>query len=156
WDSTLLLVYTSGTTGLPKASKITHLRFWSGAALFSTSAGLRPGDRIYCALPLYHSAGGMLGVGGCWRAGGTLVVRGRFSVRSFAHDCVLYKCSVVQYIGELARYLVNSPPSPLDGQCRIRVAFGNGMRPDVWRRFQQRFGVAKVVEFYASTEGEQA
>ncbi|CAM9955980.1 unnamed protein product, partial [Hapterophycus canaliculatus] len=103
WDSTLLYVYTSGTTGLPKASKITHLRFFAGAALFSVTARLRPDDRVYCALPLYHSSGGMLGVGGCWRAGCTLVIRRRFSVRLFSRDCVDHRCTVVQYIGEVAR-----------------------------------------------------
>ncbi|CAN0389844.1 unnamed protein product, partial [Scytosiphon promiscuus] len=94
--------------------------------------------RVYCALPLYHSSGGMLGVGGCWRAGCTLVIRGRFSVRLFSRDCVENRCTVVQYIGEVARYLVNAKQNPLDEECRIRVAFGNGLSPDVWTRFRQR------------------
>ncbi|CAM9341654.1 unnamed protein product [Laminaria digitata] len=153
WNDTLLYVYTSGTTGLPKASKISHLRFFSAASLFSVTARLRSDDRVYCALPLYHSSGGMLGVGGCWRAGCSLVVRRRFSVRHFSPDCVMHKCTVVQYIGEVARYLVNSRETHLDKQCCIRVAFGNGLSPDVWERFQQRYRVERIVEFYASTEG---
>ncbi|CAM9226577.1 unnamed protein product [Ascophyllum nodosum] len=153
WKDTLLYVYTSGTTGLPKASKISHLRFFSAAALFSVTANLRPSDRVYCALPLYHSSGGMLGVGGCWRAGCCLVIRSRFSVRHFAPDCVGNRCTVVQYIGEVARYLVNSKETELDKQCCIRVAFGNGLSPDVWDKFRERYRIERIVEFYASTEG---
>ncbi|CAM9251362.1 unnamed protein product [Ectocarpus sp. 8 AP-2014] len=156
WNSPLIYIYTSGTTGLPKASKISHLRFFSSAVMFSVTARLRSDDRVYCALPLYHSSGGMLGVGGCWRAGCTLVVRRRFSVRHFSSDCVAHRCSVVQYIGEVARYLVNSNEADLDQQCSIRVAFGNGLSPDVWRRFQQRYHVQRICEFYASTEGNVA
>ncbi|CAM9283381.1 unnamed protein product [Ectocarpus fasciculatus] len=156
WDSPLLHIYTSGTTGLPKASKISHLRFFSSAVMFSVTARLRSGDRVYCALPLYHSSGGMLGVGGCWRAGCTLVVRRRFSVSNFSSDCVAHRCSVVQYIGEVARYLVNSNETDLDQECSIRVAFGNGLSPDVWPHFQQRYHIERICEFYASTEGNVA
>ena len=57
------------------------------------------------------------------------------------------------YVGEIARYLLALPPSPADRQHLLRMAYGNGMRPDVWGRFQDRFGVPKVCEFYGSTEG---
>eukprot|EP00586_Coscinodiscus_wailesii_P002354 CAMPEP_0172480212 /NCGR_PEP_ID=MMETSP1066-20121228/5255_1 /TAXON_ID=671091 /ORGANISM="Coscinodiscus wailesii, Strain CCMP2513" /LENGTH=358 /DNA_ID=CAMNT_0013241341 /DNA_START=23 /DNA_END=1095 /DNA_ORIENTATION=+ len=100
----LLYIFTSGTTGLPKASIITHLRFHAGGQFFSTIAGLTPLDVIYCALPLYHSAGGMMGVGGCVQSGAAMVIRETFSARRLARDLVWEGCTVLQYIGEYGRF----------------------------------------------------
>mmetsp|Transcript_16179 Transcript_16179/g.32256 ORF Transcript_16179/g.32256 Transcript_16179/m.32256 type:complete len:656 (+) Transcript_16179:22-1989(+) len=156
WDADLFYIYTSGTTGLPKASKINHLRFYIAGLMFSTMTGCTSSDRVYCALPLYHSAGGMLGVSGCICAGSEMVLREKFSVSGLSRDLVDYKITVLQYIGEFARFAVNGSKTPeLDAQAgkTCRVALGNGMRPEVWRRFQDRFKIPKIVEFYGSTEG---
>ena len=64
-----------------------------------------------------------------------------------------YKVTVAQYIGEMCRYLINSPASPQDTQHHVRLMFGNGLRADIWRDFVQRFNIPNISEFYGSTEG---
>jgi len=152
----LLYIYTSGTTGLPKAAAVTSVRYTSAAKAFHMAFNITEEDRIYCCLPLYHSAAGMLGVGMSWASGATMVVRRKFSTRNYWRDCALYDCTVVQYIGELCRYLTLSPESPHDRQHRVRLAVGNGLRPDVWGKFVERFGVETIGEFYGATEGNTA
>lgn len=149
----LIYIFTSGTTGLPKACKITHQRYHSGSCVPHLVCKMKSTDRFYSVLPLYHSAGGMLGLGGCLQSGATMVLRKKFSASNFASDCARHKCTMIQYIGELGRYLVNAPESIHEDHLRIRVAFGNGMRPEYWEKFQKRYHVEHVVEFYAATEG---
>lgn len=98
----------------------------------------------------------MLGVGGALSTGACMILRKKFSARQFSSDCVKYKCNSAQYIGELCRYLINAPPSADDAKLRLDYAFGNGLRPDVWTKFQKRYNVKHIVEFYASTEGNFA
>lgn len=156
--STFGLIYTSGTTGLPKASVITHSRLHLAACLFSRIYHVGPADRIYTVLPLYHASGGLIGAGIMLYQGATLVIRPRFSARAFWRECRTHRCTVVQYIGELCRYLVNSPAGSEEDERGhgVRIAIGNGLRPDVWGRFQERFNVPEVGEFYAATEGNAA
>ncbi|CAE7296659.1 Slc27a3, partial [Symbiodinium microadriaticum] len=77
----------------------------------------------------------------------------KFSVRSFTPDIVKYKCAGFQYIGELCRYLANAPPNAEDAKVTLKFAIGNGMRPDVWVKFQKRYNVKRIIEFYGATEG---
>lgn len=149
----LFYIYTSGTTGNPKASVIKHLRFYSCGIAFSEALNITGEDVVYCTLPLYHSAGGMIGVSVSWYNAVPLVLRRKFSASSFWADCRKYDCTVIQYIGELCRYLLAAPPSPHDTNHKVRLAVGNGLRPDIWKQFQERFKIATVGEFYGSTEG---
>ncbi|HRO03262.1 MAG TPA: long-chain-acyl-CoA synthetase [Terricaulis sp.] len=148
-----LYIYTSGTTGLPKAAKITHTRAQLYMRAFAGATNAKPHDVLYCALPLYHSTGGLCGVGAALLRGATLVLRRKFSVSHFWDDINRHGCTLFVYIGELCRYLVNQEPQPGETTHKLRLAFGNGMRPDVWEEFQQRFHVPQVLEFYGSTEG---
>ena len=109
---TLFYIYTSGTTGLPKAAKISHMRFALAATAVTRIYDIGSTDKYYCALPLYHSAGGMLAVGGAWEAGIPCVLRPKFSASNFFKDCRDNDCTVAQYIGELCRYLLNTPERP--------------------------------------------
>ncbi|XP_043411383.1 very long-chain acyl-CoA synthetase [Prionailurus bengalensis] len=152
FSSPALYIYTSGTTGLPKAAKINHYRLWYGAS-FATASGIRKDDVIYTTLPLYHSAALMVGLHGCIMTGATLVLRNKFSASQFWDDCRKYNVTVIQYIGELLRYLCNSPQKANDRVHKVRMAMGNGLRGDVWREFIRRFGDITIYEFYASTEG---
>lgn len=122
----LMLIFTSGTTGLPKASNISHSRFIVASWPYCVLAKLTPKDRIYNTMPLYHSAAGMLGVGSAFRSGACVVLRKKFSVKGFASDCVKFKCTSMQYIGELCRYLLSAPSSEEEKSISLRTAFGNG------------------------------
>ncbi len=148
-----LYIYTSGTTGLPKAAKIAHTRAQLYMRAFAGATNAKPQDVLYCALPLYHSTGGLCGVGAALLRGATLVLRRKFSVSHFWEDINQHGCTIFVYIGELCRYLVNHPPQPNERTHKLRLAFGNGLRPDVWEEFQNRFNVPRVLEFYGSTEG---
>lgn len=149
----LFLIYTSGTTGLPKAARVSHSKAMSAGAAAWKLQQLTPEDRVYCCLPLYHSAGGMMAVGAALFAGGSLVISRRFSATRFWSDCAQHDVTAFQYIGELCRYLLNSPPHPDERRHKIRLALGNGLRPEVWTPFQERFGITRIIEFYGATEG---
>lgn len=152
-DDTALLIYTSGTTGLPKAARVSHRRVMSWAGWFAGLTGATPEDRIYDSLPIYHSVGGVVATGSLLMAGGSVVIAEKFSARRFWDDIVRFDCTLFQYIGELCRYLVQAPSVPNETRHRLRLACGNGLRGDVWEVFQARFAIPRILEFYASTEG---
>ncbi|KAH9252027.1 hypothetical protein BASA81_010009 [Batrachochytrium salamandrivorans] len=149
-------IYTSGTTGLPKAAVILHQKVVAFGALMGRSFAVRPDDIIYTVLPLFHSAGGGLGIGMMMYCGCTVVLRKKFSAKTFFKDCTENNVTVVQYIGELCRYLVGSPNGPHDRTHKVRLAIGNGLRPEIWDEFQTRFNVPEIGEFYGATEGNAA
>jgi fatty-acyl-CoA synthase len=148
-----LYIYTSGTTGLPKAANINHYRLMLASHGFAGIMNTRASDRVYDCLPMYHTVGGVVATGATLINGGSVVIREKFSAREFWDDIVRWDCTVFQYIGELCRYLVNSPPHPRETAHRLRLACGNGLRPDVWDSFQKRFKIPHILEFYAATEG---
>lgn len=146
-------MFTSGTTGLPKAAKVSHTRaqyYLRGFALASKST---PRDRIMMVLPLYHATGGLCGVGIALTHGGSVVVIPKFSVSSFWDDVVQHKANMIMYVGELCRFLLNAPEHPKERAHNIRCIVGNGLRPDVWAAFIDRFNIPDVIEFYGATEG---
>ena len=146
-------IYTSGTTGLPKAANFSHMRMLFMMSGFVGALKPRAGDRIYNPLPLYHSTGGVCAVGMAFFTGGALILKRKFSVHEFWSDVHKYGATMFEYIGELCRYLLNAPPSPLEKDHRIRAITGNGLRPEIWRAFQERFAIPRIVEFYGATEG---
>jgi fatty-acyl-CoA synthase len=148
-----LYIYTSGTTGLPKAANMNHYRVMLATHAFAGVMNTRAGDRMYDCLPMYHTAGGLCATGALLVKGGSVVLRERFSAREFWDDIVRWDCTIFQYIGELCRYLINSPPHPKERAHRVRLACGNGLRPEVWPVFQKRFNIPQITEFYAATEG---
>ncbi|XP_062264523.1 long-chain fatty acid transport protein 1a [Platichthys flesus] len=148
----LFYIYTSGTTGLPKAAIVVHSRYYRIAAFGYFAFRMRHDDIIYDCLPLYHSAGNIMGVGQCLIHGLTVVVKKKFSASRFWEDCIKYNCTVVQYIGEICRYLLSQPERPSEKGHKVRLAVGNGLRPSVWEAFTERFRVAQIGEFYGATE----
>jgi fatty-acyl-CoA synthase len=148
-----LLIYTSGTTGLPKAANISHHRLLQWSLWFGGLMNTGPDDRMYDCLPMYHSIGGVVATGALLVNGGSVVIREKFSAQNFWQDICNWDCTLFQYIGELCRYLVNAPTDPRERAHRLRLACGNGLSAEVWRAFQQRFHVPRMLEFYAATEG---
>ena len=148
-----LYIYTSGTTGLPKAAKVSHYRLLQWSHWFAGLMDTGPADRMYDCLPLYHSVGGVVATGATLLGGGAVVIRARFSASNFWRDVSEQRCTLFQYIGELCRYLVNAAPQPLETGHSLRIACGNGLRVDVWEKFRSRFRIPRILEYYASTEG---
>jgi fatty-acyl-CoA synthase len=148
-----LFIYTSGTTGMPKAANINHYRLMLASLGFAGVMGTRASDRMYDCLPMYHTTGGVVATGALLVKGGSVVIREKFSAAAFWDDVARHDCTMFQYIGELCRYLVNAPPQANETRHRVRLACGNGLRPDIWSAFQQRFRIPRIVEFYAATEG---
>ncbi|XP_041368916.1 long-chain fatty acid transport protein 4-like [Gigantopelta aegis] len=149
----LFYIYTSGTTGLPKAAVVSHTRFFYMTFGSRYAYNIERDDVIYNMLPLYHTAGGILGVGQALLGATTVVIRRKFSASQFWTDCVKYECTVAQYIGEIARYLLSQPFRPEENKHKVRLMFGNGLRPQIWESFQKRFGIQHIGEFYGATEG---
>jgi acyl-CoA synthetase (AMP-forming)/AMP-acid ligase II len=157
YNDACMYIFTSGTTGLPKAAIVKHAKLDGAGTAFSLQFGIRHEDRIYnSGLPLYHSAANNVGGGVCLTTGATLVLRRKFSASMFWKEVAQFECTVVQYIGELCRYLLATPVSPYDKRHNCRLAVGNGLRPDIWEKFQTRFNIKEVGEFYGATEGNVA
>ncbi|HXX03579.1 MAG TPA: long-chain-acyl-CoA synthetase [Xanthobacteraceae bacterium] len=148
-----LLIYTSGTTGLPKAANISHRRLLQWSLWFAGLMNTGPDDRLYDCLPMYHSIGGVVATGALLVRGGSVLIRDKFSVNDFWDDVVEGDCTLFQYIGELCRYLINAPRHPRERTHRLRLCCGNGLRGEIWEKFQERFAIPRILEFYAATEG---
>lgn len=152
----LFYIYTSGTTGLPKAANFSHQKFIATSSGGLGISSIGPSDRMYIVLPLYHSAGGVMALGATLLSGATAVLARKFSATRFWEDCVNYDVTMFQYIGELCRYLLNSPAHPDERKHSLRVCIGNGLRPEIWEPFQDRFAIPRIIEFYGATEGNIA
>lgn len=148
----LLYVFTSGTTGLPKAARLSHMRWLGVGDGMSAVAGYGPDDVIACVLPLYHGAGGMVVVSCALAQGASLWLARRFSASRFWDEVRRRGVTGFQYVGEVCRYLANQPPRPDDRDHRLRVMMGAGIGADVWRVFVERFGVERILEGWSSTE----
>ncbi|CAO3597299.1 unnamed protein product [Absidia cylindrospora] len=148
-----MLIYTSGTTGMPKAAAIRHTRACMGSIAFCHSMGIEPTDRIYTVLPLYHSSASIIATLAPLFGGATVILGRKFSARRFWEEIAQNKVTAFIYIGEMCRYLLGQPVHPQERNHQIRLICGNGMRPDVWNRFRERFNIPRIIEFYASTEG---
>jgi len=148
----LFHIFTSGTTGLPKAARLSHMRYLGVGDGMSAIAGYGPDDVIACVLPLYHGAGGMVVISCALSQGAVVALRRRFSASRFWDDARRDGVTACQYVGELCRYLLNAPPSPRDRDHRLRVMMGAGLGSDIWQAFQERFGIARILEGWSSTE----
>ncbi|KAF2708219.1 fatty acid transporter-like protein [Pleomassaria siparia CBS 279.74] len=151
----MCLFYTSGTTGHPKACSFEAQRAGGLAGGRVRDLDLQPGpngDRWYICMPLYHGTGCTTAVS-CMLSGVTLCIGKKFSTTRFWTDIRDSRSTAFVYVGETARYLLANPPSENDKNHKVKVMFGNGMRPDVWHRFVERFGIQTVAEFFNSTEG---
>ena len=148
----LFHIFTSGTTGLPKAARLSHMRFLGVGDGMSAIAEYGPDDVLYCVLPLYHGAGGMVVVSCALTHGARIVLRRKFSVSAFWNDVRENGVTATQYIGEICRYLLNRPATAEDRDHKLRTMMGAGLGPDIWAEFQDRFGIERILEGWSSTE----
>jgi len=147
-------VFTSGTTGMPKASVQTHRRWFTAQYWFGRIVmNLKPSDIHYCALPFCHTNGLHVSWGSCAGNGTAVAFRRKFSASNFWNDVRKFKANSFIYIGELCRYLINQPPSLEDLDNPITKIVGNGLRPEIWIEFKKRFGIEFVYELYGAAEG---
>ena len=150
-------IFTSGTTGMPKASVMTHYRWLRALAGFGgIGMRLNSNDTLYCCLPLYHNNALTVAVSSVLNSGATLALGKSFSASRFWDDVIRYGATAFIYIGEICGYLLNQPEKPTDRQHKVRVIAGNGLRPAIWDQFTSRFGIDRVCEFYAASEGNTA
>jgi fatty-acyl-CoA synthase len=148
----LYLIFTSGTTGLPKAARMSHMRFLNAGEMMAGLMEFGADDVIYCVLPLYHGAGGMVVPSVALATGRPFVLRRKFSRSGFWEDVRRHRITAAYYIGEIVRYLLATPPAPGDRDHSLRVMTGAGLKPDVWEAFMARFGVSNIIEGLGSTE----
>lgn len=147
-------IYTSGTTGLPKPAIIYQSKA-IGMSKFLYLGSITPEDIVYTVTPLYHSAA-VLAFFTTLACGSTMLLRTKFSAHHFFDDCRRHNVTIIQYIGELCRYLLALPENPKDREHKIRIAVGNGLRTDIWEKFQQRFNIKRICEFFGASEGTAA
>ncbi|GAA98024.1 hypothetical protein E5Q_04704 [Mixia osmundae IAM 14324] len=154
WKDPVCFIYSSGSTGLPKAAPVSQAKVTTGSLTWSKFCQWQPNDIIYTCLPLYHSSAALLCVAAAWSSGSTVAISRKFSASKFWSEVKSVDATVIQYIGEICRYILSQNPDPEhDKDNKVRMAFGNGMRPDVFEDFKARFGIQAISEFYASTEG---
>ncbi|KAM9882869.1 long-chain fatty acid [Verticillium dahliae] len=160
YQNIAILIFTSGTTGMPKPAIVSWAKCIVGGVFTSRFISNSTNDVFYTSMPLYHSSAAILGFGNTLEVGGTIAIGRKFSTKTFWSDVRTSGATIIQYVGETCRYLLAAPPQldpttgeNLDKKHKVRAAFGNGLRPDVWSRFRDRFGVDTIGEFYAATEG---
>ncbi|TID19652.1 Major facilitator superfamily domain [Venturia nashicola] len=151
----MALIYTSGSTGFPKACVFTMgraMELGHNRITSTTVQGWPNPDRYYNCMPMYHGTGGVAAVSSLI-CGITYCIGKKFSASRFWDDIRDSNATAFVYVGETARYLLAAPDTGRDKDHKVRVMFGNGMRPDVWHKFRKRFGIDTVAEFFNSTEG---
>jgi solute carrier family 27 fatty acid transporter 1/4 len=153
FEEIIMYMFSSGTTGPPKAAKISNRKYFSAGHGISLLYSLRPSDVLYVCLPLYHLGGTGLYMSQMVLKGCTVVLRNEFCRDSYWNDCIRHQCTVATYIGEMCRYLLSQPKKPADTQHCVRVMIGNGLKQSYYEEFKSRFNIKQLGECYGSTEG---
>ncbi len=155
--TTAFYIFTSGTTGLPKAARVTHKRVLpAGAMSGEVLLRISQQDRMYNCLPLYHGTGLMIGLTAAFTVGASTVIKRKLSVSAFWDDIRRHNCTSFVYIGEFIRYLMSREKTLKDRENPVRTIVGNGLRPDIWLDFKERFDIERIGEFYGASEGNGA
>ncbi|KAI9260743.1 hypothetical protein BDA99DRAFT_513101 [Phascolomyces articulosus] len=148
-----MLMYTSGSTGLPKAAIVQHSKIASAGWAGVINTAMTKDDITYCCLPLYHATALFMATHITLAAGAKLVIARKFSASRFWDDVYNNNCTIFFYVGEVCRYLLNRDPHPLERKHKLHTCYGNGMPPELWNKFRDRFGLKFIAEFYGATEG---
>jgi citronellyl-CoA synthetase len=146
-------IFTSGTTGFPKAALCIHYRMVGGGCLFGlVISELNPGDTVYVPLPFFHATALTVGWSAALASGAAVAINRKFSVSRFWDDIRRYNATAFAYVGEICRYLINQPPTPNDQNNPVRAIIGNGLRPEIWKAFKKRFNIDIVGELYGGSD----
>jgi acyl-CoA synthetase (AMP-forming)/AMP-acid ligase II len=150
---TAFYIFTSGTTGVPKAALFPNVKVVAGSTNI-TMAGYRltSEDCMYNCLPLYHSTGLILGLSACIQVGASTFIKRKFSASSFWRETQKFNTTAFVYVGELCRYLSFQDPCEEEKDNPISKMVGNGLRPDLWGTFRNRFNVERICEIYGASE----
>lgn len=147
-----MLIYTSGTTGLPKSAIMSWRKSSVGCKLFGHVLHMNQDSIVFTGMPLFHSTAALLGACAILSQGGCIALASKFSASQFWKQAYLTEATHVQYVGEVCRYLLHTPKSEYESMHRVKVAYGNGLRSDIWQQFRNRFNIEAIGEFYAATE----
>mmetsp|Transcript_16912 Transcript_16912/g.19201 ORF Transcript_16912/g.19201 Transcript_16912/m.19201 type:complete len:617 (-) Transcript_16912:1341-3191(-) len=131
--------------------KINHARFIASSTL-SSLLGLKADDSCYCPIPLYDIVGGLFAISCCFSLGLKVAIRHTFSSTNYFKDCADTEATVGMYVGEIGRYLTDTPRDIFDTAHKLRLLAGMGMRKGDWESFGKRFQIKKIAEFYATLE----
>jgi fatty-acyl-CoA synthase len=151
-DDLFMLIFTSGTSGEPKAVRVTHAKVAFPGVMLAERFGLGPADTCYLSMPLFHSNAVMAGWAPAVAAGGSIALRRKFSASQFMPDIRRYGATYANYVGKPLSYILATPPLPDDGDNPLKFLYGNEGAPRDLDRFAQRFNVV-VVDGFGSTEG---
>lgn len=151
-EAPALYIFTSGTTGLPKAAIISHARWLITGDVMLSTMDVTADDCFYCFLPLYHGAASLSAGATAITAGASLALRRKFSRREFWADVRRHGVTICQYVGEICRFLLADPPRPDDRDHPLRKLVGAGLAPEVWAQWVRRFGDCEIYEGWGSTE----
>ena len=148
-----MYIFTSGTTGLPKAAVISHARWLITGDVMVATMDVTQDDCFYCFLPLYHGAASLSAAATAFVAGASLLLRRKFSRSEFWPDVRRHNVTICQYVGEICRFLLSVPPQPDDQDHPLRKMVGAGMAPEIWEQWMRRFGDQfQIYEGWGSTE----
>ena len=145
-------IFTSGTTGLPKAAIMKNSSIITAMGWWNIVVGMNPDDIIYITTPLFHSHGIKVAFAAALYKGSTMAIARKFSASKFWDETRKFNATCFNYVGEICRYLYNQPPKPDDADNPIKKIVGNGLRSDIWLDFKKRFNIQEIREFYGATE----
>ncbi len=147
-----IYIFTSGTTGLPKAARISHARWLITGDVMAVTMDVQPQDRFYVFLPLYHGAASLSAASTAIARGASMLLRRKFSRREFWSDVRRHGVTTCQYVGEICRFLLSEAPRDDDRDHTLRRMIGAGLAREIWEQWVGRFGPMQIYEGWGSTE----
>ena len=151
-DDVLMLIFTSGTSGEPKAVRCTHAKIAVPGRMLADRFGLSDADTVYVSMPMFHSNAVMAGWAVGLAAGAAIALRRKFSASGFLPDVRAFGATYANYVGKPLSYVLATPARPDDADNPLRIAYGNEGAPGDLARFAARFG-CQVIDGFGSTEG---
>ncbi|MEV0947640.1 long-chain-fatty-acid--CoA ligase [Rhodococcus sp. NPDC049939] len=151
-DDLFMLIFTSGTSGDPKAVRCTHAKIAGPGVMLAERFGLSPEDVVYMSMPMFHSNAMMAAWSVALAGHSSIALRRKFSASNFLSDVRKYGVTYANYVGKPLSYVLATPELPDDAENTLRLMYGNEGSAHAVSAFSRRFGTA-VVDGFGSTEG---